>query len=111
MGKFDCCMKEYLQNKEYFADLFNGCCFDGQTVIRAEDLTEASETYTVERTEIKEAGVDQMQIPVLDGTQEKTIEVESTSPYRRVGNYTVRFGQQYIQVCKAGSVRRVRRQG
>ena len=85
MGKFDCCMKEYLQNKEYFADLFNGCCFDGQTVIRAEDLTEASETYTVERTEIKEAGVDQMQIPVLDGTQEKTIEVESTSPYGRAG--------------------------
>lgn len=85
MGKFDCCMKEYLQNKEYFADLFNGCCFDGQTVIRAEDLTEASETYTVERTEIKEDGVDQMQIPVLDGTQEKTIEVESTSPYGRAG--------------------------
>ena len=39
MGKFDYCMKEYLQNKEYFADLFNGCCFDGQTVIREEDLT------------------------------------------------------------------------
>ena len=85
MGKFDYCMKEYLQNKEYFADLFNGCCFDGQTVIQAEDLTEASETYTVERTEIKEDGVDQMQIPVLDGTQEKTIEVESTSPYGRAG--------------------------
>lgn len=85
MGKFDYCMKEYLQNKEYFADLFNGCCFDGQTVIRAEDLTEASETYTVERTEVEEDGADQMQIPILGGTQGKTIEVESTSPYRRAG--------------------------
>ena len=58
MGKFDYCMKEYLQNKEYFADLFNGCCFDGQTVIRAEDLTEASETYTVARTEEEEDNAD-----------------------------------------------------
>ena len=25
MGKYDTCMQEYLQNKQYFADLFNGC--------------------------------------------------------------------------------------
>ena len=49
MGKYDTCMKEYLQNKEYFADLFNGCFFHGKTVICAEDLTEASENYTVKR--------------------------------------------------------------
>ena len=24
MGKYDTCMQEYLQNKQYFADLFNG---------------------------------------------------------------------------------------
>ena len=83
MGKFDYCMKEYLQNKEYFADLFNGCCFDGQTVIRAEDLTEASETYTVARTEAEEDNTEHVQIQILDGGQGKTIEVESTSPFRR----------------------------
>lgn len=76
-------MKEYLQNKEYFADLFNGCCFDGQTVIRAEDLTEASETYTVARTE--EDNAEHVQIRILDGAQGKTIEVESASPFRRAG--------------------------
>ena len=85
MGKFDYCMKEYLQNKEYFADLFNGCCFDGQTVIRAEDLTEASETYTVARTETEEDNTEHVQIQILDGAQGKTIEVEGTGAFHRAG--------------------------
>ena len=45
MGKYDMCMKEYLQDKRRFADLFNGSCFQGKQVIRAEDLEEASENY------------------------------------------------------------------
>ena len=49
MGKYDRCMKAYLQDKRRFADLFNGSCFQGRQVIRAEDLEEASENYvTVE---------------------------------------------------------------
>ena len=34
MGKYDTCMKEFLQNKDRFADLFNGCCFQGRQIIR-----------------------------------------------------------------------------
>ena len=49
MGKYDTCMKEYLQNKEHFADLFNGCCFQGRKVVEAEKLKEASETYVVSK--------------------------------------------------------------
>ena len=45
MGKYDMCMKAYLQDKRRFADLFNGSCFQGRQVIRAEDLEEASENY------------------------------------------------------------------
>ena len=45
MGKYDKCMKAYLQDKRRFADLFNGSCFQGRQVIRAEDLEEASENY------------------------------------------------------------------
>ena len=45
MGKYDRCMKAYLQDKRRFADLFNGSCFQGRQVIRAEDLEEASESY------------------------------------------------------------------
>ena len=45
MGKYDRCMKAYLQDKRRFADLFNGSCFQGRQVIRAEDLEEASENY------------------------------------------------------------------
>lgn len=47
MGKYDTCMKEFLQNKDRFADLFNGCCFQGRQIIRAEDLREASENYVI----------------------------------------------------------------
>ena len=47
MGKYDTCMKEFLQNKDRFADLFNGCCFQGRQIIRAEDLREASENYVL----------------------------------------------------------------
>ena len=49
MGKYDTCMQEYLQNKQYFADLFNGCFFHGKPVICADELTEASEGYVVDR--------------------------------------------------------------
>ena len=49
MGKYDTCMQEYLQNKQYFADLFNGCFFHGKPVIRASELTEASEGYVVDQ--------------------------------------------------------------
>mgnify|MGYP000884009455 FL=1 len=47
MGKYDTCMKEFLQNKDRFADLFNGYCFQGRQIIRAEDLREASENYVI----------------------------------------------------------------
>ena len=47
MGKYDTCMKEFLQNKDRFADLFNGSCFQGRQIIRAEDLREASENYVI----------------------------------------------------------------
>ena len=47
MGKYDMCMKAYLQDKRRFADLFNGSCFQGRQVIRAEDLEEASGNYVV----------------------------------------------------------------
>ena len=50
MGKYDMCMKAYLHDKKRFADLFNGSCFQGKPVIRAEDLEEASEGYVIAGT-------------------------------------------------------------
>ena len=38
MGKQDISMKEWLRNKERFADLFNGSLFEGKPVVKAEDL-------------------------------------------------------------------------
>ena len=62
MGKYDMCMKAYLQDKSRFADLFNGSCFQGRQVIRAEDLEEASGNYVT--MEEKQSGK-----PLQKGTE------------------------------------------
>lgn len=46
MGKVNNVMRHYVSNKRRFADLFNGVFFQGNNVIRADELTEASEQYT-----------------------------------------------------------------
>ena len=48
MGKENDVMLEYLEDNERFADLFNGDFFQGEQVVRAEELSEGSEVY-VER--------------------------------------------------------------
>ena len=45
MGKISNSINHYLSDNRRFADLFNGICFQGKTVIRAEDLLEASQVY------------------------------------------------------------------
>lgn len=40
VGKVDVSIKQWLKNKERFADLFNGVIFDGRRVVLASDLTE-----------------------------------------------------------------------
>lgn len=42
MGKADVSIKQWLKNKERFADLFNGVVFDGRKVVLAKDLSEAN---------------------------------------------------------------------
>ncbi len=39
MGKKDISINEWLEDKERFADLFNGLVFDGKQVVKAEELT------------------------------------------------------------------------
>lgn len=45
MGKISNSINHYLSDNRRFADLFNGICFRGETVIRAEDLLEGSQVY------------------------------------------------------------------
>lgn len=46
MGRNDRVLKNYFRDKKRFADLFNGALFEGEQVIRAEELEDKSETYT-----------------------------------------------------------------
>ena len=49
MGKDAICMEEFLQDKERFADLFNGSLFLGKKVILPEELLSASEKYAEQK--------------------------------------------------------------
>ena len=45
MGKISNSINHYLSDNRRFADLFNGICFQGETVVRAEDLAEGTQVY------------------------------------------------------------------
>ena len=45
MGRINNVLMAYLEDNERFADLFNGCCFNGERVIEADKLTEGSGLY------------------------------------------------------------------
>ena len=45
MGKISNSINHYLSDNRRFADLFNGVCFQGERVIRAEDLWENAQVY------------------------------------------------------------------
>lgn len=45
MGKISNSINHYLSDNRRFADLFNGICFQGETIVRAEDLSDTSQVY------------------------------------------------------------------
>lgn len=46
MGKKDITLKDYLSDRRRYADLINGSIFQGEQIVRAEDLTEANAVQT-----------------------------------------------------------------
>ena len=48
MGREIDVVQGYLDKKEHFADLFNGCYFDGRKVVQPDELEEGSEVYNQE---------------------------------------------------------------
>ena len=73
MGKTDVILKQWLKNKERFADLFNAVVFDGEQVIKPEELEELnSESGIVIASAISE-----------DGTEERNEGQRKNKVYRR----------------------------
>ena len=44
-GKISDSINHYLSDNWRFADLFNGICFQGKSVVHAEDLSETAQIY------------------------------------------------------------------
>jgi len=60
LGKSDVILKQWLKNKERFADLFNAVVFDGEQVIKPEELEELnSESGIVIASAISEDGTEE----------------------------------------------------
>ena len=74
MGKVDTVMKNYLQNKTRFADLFNGVFFGGRQIILPQELSEASESY-VGRQEVQHLPVRVKGIE-LSGEKTKAVQLK-----------------------------------
>lgn len=90
MGKYDTCMQEYLQNKQYFADLFNGCFFHGKPVICADELIEASEEYVADQdnTVTSEKTSDTLQVKKREN-EECIQNSEDVTPYQATVLHTI----------------------
>lgn len=48
MGEISAVVNDYVRDKRRFADVFNGFCFGGESVIKPEALEDASEQYILE---------------------------------------------------------------
>ena len=79
MGKDAICMEEFLQDKERFADLFNGSLFLGKKVILPEELLSASEKYAEQKEErpLRKRRERDVKMYLSCGTQLRILAVEA----------------------------------
>ncbi|HJC25877.1 MAG TPA: hypothetical protein H9761_19640 [Candidatus Eisenbergiella merdavium] len=56
MGKQNDVLLDYFDDNERFADFFNGVLFQGRPEIRAQELEDASERYTLREKRGKKTG-------------------------------------------------------
>ena len=115
MGKENDAMLEYLEDSGRFADVFNGCCFNGARVILADQLTEGSEIYVEKQPAIPDQDNLRKKKPhkattatrtrdikkrLLDGTNlrilaiENQNEVDFTMPWRHMNYDCLEYGKQ-----------------
>ena len=73
MGRISNSINHYLSDNRRFADFFNGICFQGETVVHAEDLSENTQVYygTAEEQEHEKIG----QSKNLNGRKERSRDI------------------------------------
>ena len=103
MGKTDVAMRGYLSDRRRFADFFNGVFFQGTSVIKAEDLQEASEQYTTSKGQPRERLRD-LKMTLRTGETLRILSLENqthidyTMPYRCMEYDTLEYGKQLQQL-------------
>lgn len=120
MGKINNTFTNYFRDKARFADLYNGICFQGKSVISPEMLTDASEVYNevdAEKTEHASVGarvmrgkrqerIRDIKMRLSTGellcflAQENQNLVDYTMPYRCMQYDTMEYGRQLNHLRK-----------
>ncbi|MBQ7954126.1 MAG: Rpn family recombination-promoting nuclease/putative transposase [Lachnospiraceae bacterium] len=114
MGKKNIVWNRYLRNKDRFADLFNGVCFQGKSVIKAEMLTEISGIYDeheAKKEELNERGepierIRDVQMLLNTGAVFRILALENQQavhyamPFRCMQYDTMEYGKQLAEIRK-----------
>lgn len=114
MGKTGNVLKHYFRDKQRFADLFNGVCFQGNSIIQAENLTDASEIYVepeAEKTDTQEKAsylerIRDIKMKLHTGEMLQILAVENqnqvdyTMPFRCMQYDTMEYSSQLEELRK-----------
>lgn len=106
MGKESDAMMEYLKNNERFADLFNGSYFQGNQVIKAEELQEGSEVYKEDAGEKSTTRTRDVKKRLKSGGNLKVLAIENQNltdyaiPWRHMNYDVLEYGRQIKEIKK-----------
>lgn len=104
MGEISTVVNNYVRDKRRFADVFNGFCFDGETVIQPEDLEDTSEQYMLQTDAESEREVTErirdVKMRLKSGGELRLLAIENqsfvdyTMPFRCMEYDCLEYGRQ-----------------
>lgn len=118
VGNISNVMNHYFSHSRRFADLFNGVCFQGEGVVKAEELSEASEVYhEVTTKDVRTKGRGKRAERIRDvcktmktGGMLRILALENQElidyamPFRCMQYDTMEYGKQLNQLKKKNSI-------
>lgn len=106
MGKESNTMANYFTDRERFADFYNGSCFDGENIVRAECLEEDSENYIEKTKNGTTSRSRDVKKRLLTGQSLKILAIENenqidyTMPWRTMNYDALEYGEQIRRISK-----------
>lgn len=106
LGQESDAMMDYLDDNERFADLYNGGCFDGQEMVKPEELEEGSEVYKEDRGRKTIPRIRDLKKRLKSGGRLKVLAIENqddvdyTMPWRHMNYDSLEYVKQIRNIKK-----------